>query len=154
LPDLQEGNLTAAMAWSGDVLYSHVWLLLDMEYVFPEGGALIWIDNMMVPAGAQNPVGAAEIMDFYYDPVNATKLTEWILYMSPVPETQKLIQQDAEKNFDQGYKGYANKLEETANSPFLYPDEEFLSRTSFGFSDWTDETAEEWDSIFLPISQG
>jgi spermidine/putrescine transport system substrate-binding protein len=154
LPDLQEGNLTAAMAWSGDVLYSHVWLLLDMEYVFPEGGALIWIDNMMVPAGAQNPVGAAEIMDFYYEPENATKLTEWILYMSPVPETQKLIQRDAEKNFDQGYKGYANKLEATAKSPFLYPDEEFLSRTSFGFSDWTDETAQEWDSIFLPISQG
>jgi spermidine/putrescine transport system substrate-binding protein len=153
LPDLQEGNLTAAMAWSGDVLYSHVWLLLDMEYVFPEGGALIWVDNMMVPAGAQNPVGAAEIMDFYYNPENATKLTEWILYMSPVPETQKLIQQDAAKNFDQGYKGYATKLEETASSPFLYPDEEFLSRTSFGFSDWTDETAQEWDSIFLPISQ-
>jgi spermidine/putrescine transport system substrate-binding protein len=153
LPDLQEENLTASMAWSGDVLYSNVWLGLDMEYVFPEGGALIWIDNMMVPAGAQNAAGAAEVMDFYYDPANATKLTEWILYMSPVPETQKLIQEDADKNFDQGYKGYARKLEATANSPFLYPDEEFLSRTSFGFADWTDETAQEWDSIFLPISQ-
>ena len=154
LPDLQEGNLKASMAWSGDVLYSNVWLLLDMEYVFPEGGALLFIDNMMVPAGAQNPVGAAEIMDFYYEPENAKKLTEWILYMSPVPQTQKLIMEDAEKNFDQGYKGYARKLEATANSPFLYPDEEFLSRTSWGFADWTDETAEEWDSIFLPISQG
>ena len=102
LPDLQQGNLNAAMAWSGDVLYSAIWLGLDMQYVFPEGGALLWIDNMLVPAGAQNPVGAAEIMDFYYDPEIATMLTEWILYMSPVPATQELIKKDAEKNFDQG----------------------------------------------------
>jgi spermidine/putrescine-binding protein len=154
LPDLQQGNLTASMAWSGDVLYSHAWLGLDMEYVFPEGGALLWIDNMMVPVGAQNPVGAAKIMDFYYEPEIATMLTEWITYMSPVPETQELILEDARKNFEQGYKGYANKLEATAKSPFLFPDEEFLSRTSYGFDEWTDESAEEWDSIFLPISQG
>jgi len=32
--------------------------------------------------------------------------------------------------------------------------EEFLGRTTFGFGDWTDESAEEWDAIFLPISQG
>jgi len=154
LPDLQEGNLNAAMAWSGDVLYSAIWLGLDMQYVFPEGGALLWIDNMLVPAGAQNPVGAAEIMDFYYNPEIATMLTEWILYMSPVPATQELIQKDAEKNFDQGYKGYASKLQATAENEFLYPSEEFLGRTTFGFGDWTDESAEEWDAIFLPISQG
>jgi len=154
LPDLQEGNLNAAMAWSGDVLYSAIWLGLDMQYVFPEGGALLWIDNMLVPAGAQNPVGAAEIMDFYYNPDIATMLTEWILYMSPVPATQELIQKDAEKNFDQGYKGYASKLQATAENEFLYPSEEFLGRTTFGFGDWTDESAEEWDAIFLPISQG
>ena len=74
--------------------------------------------------------------------------------MSPVPATQELIAKDAEKNFDQGYKGYANKLKETAENEFLYPSEEFLGRTTFGFGDWTDESAEEWDAIFLPISQG
>jgi hypothetical protein len=74
--------------------------------------------------------------------------------MSPVPETQSLIEQDAQRAEDQGFKGYANKLYQTARSPFLYPSDVFLSRTSFGYSDWTQEAAEEWDSIFLPISQG
>jgi hypothetical protein len=74
--------------------------------------------------------------------------------MSPVPATRELILQDAEQAEDQGYKGYANKLRATANSPFLYPDDEFLSRTSFGFSEWTDEAAEEWDAIFNPILYG
>jgi spermidine/putrescine-binding protein len=92
-------------------------------------------------------------MDHYYDPKVATKVTEWVLYMSPVSETQELIEKDAEKAEDQGYKGYANKLYETARSEFLYPTEEFLERTTFGYSDWTDEAAEEWDAIFLPISQ-
>ena len=154
LPELQNENLSAAMAWSGDVLYSEVWLQYDMEFVFPENGALLWIDNMMIPVGAQNPVGAMEVMDFYYDPEIATMVTEWVLYMSPVPETQGRIEQDAARAEDQGFKGYANKLYSTARSPFLYPSDEFLSRTSFGYSDWTQEAAEEWDSIFLPISQG
>jgi spermidine/putrescine transport system substrate-binding protein len=153
LTELQNGNLAASMAWSGDVLYSEVWLGMPLEFVVPEGGALLWIDNMMVPVGAQNPVGAAEIMDYYYDPKVATDVTEWVLYMSPVPKTQELIQKDAEKAEDQGYKGYANKLYQTAQSPFLYPSQDFLARTSFGFANWTDEAAEEWDSIFLPISQ-
>jgi spermidine/putrescine transport system substrate-binding protein len=154
LPEMQQGNLNAGMAWSGDVLYSDVWLGIPVQFVFPEDGALLFIDNMMIPTGAQNPVGAMEVMDFYYDPEVATTLTEWILYMSPVPETQSLIEQDAQRAEDQGFKGYANKLYQTARSPFLYPSDEFLSRTSFGYSDWTQEAAEEWDSIFLPISQG
>jgi spermidine/putrescine transport system substrate-binding protein len=154
LPEMQQGNLNAGMAWSGDVLYSDVWLGIPVQFVFPEDGALLFIDNMMIPTGAQNPVGAMEVMDFYYDPAVATTLTEWILYMSPVPETQSLIEQDAQRAEDQGFKGYANKLYQTARSPFLYPSDVFLSRTSFGYSDWTQEAAEEWDSIFLPISQG
>jgi len=154
LTDMQNGNLAATMAWSGDVLYSDVWLGLPLEFVFPEGGALLWIDNMMVPVGAQNPAGAAQIMDFYYDPKIAAMVTEWVLYMSPVPATQDLIIKDADKAQEQGYKGYANKLYQTAKSNYLYPDEEFLSHTSFGRDLKTDEEIDEWDSIFLPISQG
>ena len=154
LPEMQQGNLNAGMAWSGDVLYSDVWLGIPVQFVFPEDGALLFIDNMLIPAGAQNPVGAMEVMDFYYDPEIATMVTEWILYMSPVPQTQGMIEQDAARAEEQGFKGYANKLYQTARSEFLYPSDEFLSRTSFGYSDWTQEAAEEWDSIFLPISQG
>jgi spermidine/putrescine transport system substrate-binding protein len=154
LPELQNENLSATMAWSGDVLYSEVWLQYDMEFVFPEGGALLWIDNMMIPAGSQNPVGAMEVMDFYYDPEIATMVTEWVLYMSPVPQTQELIEADAAQAEEQGFKGYANKLYQTARSPFLYPSDEFLSKTSFGRDLRTQEETEEWDAIFLPISQG
>jgi spermidine/putrescine transport system substrate-binding protein len=131
-----------------------VWLLYEMDFVVPEGGALLWIDNMMIPAGAQNPVGAMEVMDFYYDPKVATMVAEWVLYMTPVKGVADLIAKDADQAVEDGYKGYANKLYQTAQSDYLFPDDEFIAQTSFGFDPKTDEEMEEWDSIFLPISQG
>jgi spermidine/putrescine transport system substrate-binding protein len=155
LDELRNGNLSATMAWSGDVMYSNIWLGYEnLIFEFPEGGALIWIDNMMIPAASENPVGAMQLMDFYFDPEPATMLQEWVLFMSPVAATQDLMLRHADEAQDEGLRGRANKLRATAESPFLFPTDEFLERTSFGFSDWTDEAVEEWDSIFLPISQG
>jgi spermidine/putrescine transport system substrate-binding protein len=155
IDDLTGGNLSATMAWSGDVLYNALWAGYDnLEFVFPDDGALLWIDNMLVPVGAANPAGAMKVMDFYYRPEIATMVTEWVLYMSPVPATKELILKDAQKAHDQGYKGYSNKLYGTARNPYLYPDEQFLSSTSFGRQLKTDEEVQEWNAIFLPISQG
>jgi spermidine/putrescine transport system substrate-binding protein len=154
LDEIRAGNLSASMSWSGDIIYSNIWLLYDLEFVFPDGGALLWIDNMLIPAGASNPVGAMQVMDYYYDPAVATMVTEWVQYMSPVPATRDLMVADADAEEEAGNKGRANKLRASAESPYLYPSEEFLARTSFGRPLETDEEAEEWDSIFLPISQG
>jgi spermidine/putrescine transport system substrate-binding protein len=153
LDELKNENLSASMAWSGDVIYSKLWLQYPMEFVFPEAGALLWIDNMLIPAGAKNPVGAMQLMDFYYDPEVATMVTEWVQYMSPVPATQELMLADADAAEEAGDKGRANKLRASAENPYLYPSEEFLAKTSFGRPLETDEAVEEWDSIFLPISQ-
>jgi len=154
LDELKAGNLSASMGWSGDVIYSGIWLGYEMQFVFPEAGALLWVDNMLIPVAAQNPVGAMQVMDYYYDPAAATMVTEWVQYMSPVPETQDLMLADADAAEEEGSKGLATKLRASAESPYLYPDDEFLARTSFGRPLETDEEAEEWDSIFLPISQG
>lgn len=154
LDELRNGNLSASMGWSGDVIYGNIWLGYENQFVFPEAGALLWIDNMLIPVGAQNPVGAMQAMDYYYDPEAATMVTEWVQYMSPVPATQELMLRDADQAEEAGDKGRANKLRASAESPYLYPDEEFLSRTSFGRPQTTDDEVEEWDSIFLPISQG
>jgi spermidine/putrescine transport system substrate-binding protein len=155
IDDLTGGNLSATMAWSGDVLYNNVWAGYDnLEFVFPSDGALLWIDNMLVPVGAANPVGAMEVMDFFYKPEIATMVTEWVLYMSPAQGVKDLIVKDAQKAEDQNYKGYANKLFATAKSPYLFPDDTFLSRTSFGRQLKTDDEVAEWNNTFGPISQG
>lgn len=148
--DLTAGNLAATMGWSGDVLYYALWEDYPFEFIVPEAGALIWIDNMMIPVNAPNPQGAYQLMDFYYRPEVAQMVTEWVLYMSPVPAVQQLIAEHAEQE-----KGaYAEALRRTAENPFLWPDEELLAKVKFGRPLTTDEEAAEWDSIFLPVWEG
>ena len=43
---------------------------------------------MLIPANSANPQGAYKLMDFYYKPENAQMVTEWVLYMSPVPRSR------------------------------------------------------------------
>ena len=82
LPDLQEGT-SAAMAWSGDILYSTSSGFPEFatcEFVVPRGrGADLDRQHAASPAGAQNPVGAPRSWTSYYDPEYAAMLTEWIL---------------------------------------------------------------------------
>lgn len=152
--DLTNGNLAVSMAWSGDILYYHTWGgYPNLEFVFPEGGCLMWADNMMIPAGAEHPVSALMLMDFYYRPRIATMLQEWVLYMSPVEGTRELILEDAQRAEERGWKGYARKLYETAESEYLFPTEELLSRCTFGRILRTDEEKAEWDAIFEPITE-
>jgi spermidine/putrescine transport system substrate-binding protein len=157
--DLTAGNLAATMAWSGDVLYYNTWSGYDnLVFVSPGAGgtksALLWIDNMMIPAHSANPQGALELMDYVYKPEVAQMITEWVLYMSPVPAVQKLIADHAKKAEAAGDKGYANKLALTAENPLLWPDPQLLSLVKFGKQLKTDAERQEWDSIFLPISEG
>jgi spermidine/putrescine transport system substrate-binding protein len=155
IDDFTSGNTSATMAWSGDVLYYKYWAgYPQLEFTIPDGGALQWQDNMMIPVGAANPAGALQLMDWVYKPDIAKEITEWVIYLSPVEGVQDLIKQDAKAAEADNAKGYANKLNETANSQYAFPDSSTLSQTKFGTNITTDAQLEEWNNIFLPISQG
>ena len=145
--DLTAGNLAGTMAWSGDVLYYKIWEGQPFEFIVPDDGALLWIDNMLIPANSANPAGALEMMDFFYDPKIAQMVTEWVLYMSPVPAVQDLIDQHAQ---DESGK-YAEQLAETAASPMLWPDDALLSQVSLGRNITTDAESEAWHATFDTI---
>jgi spermidine/putrescine transport system substrate-binding protein len=157
IDDFVAGNLNATMAWSGDVLYYKFWENYPWEFVVPEpgastpgGGALLWIDNMLIPANSANPAGALQLMDYVYQPEVAQLITEWVAYMSPVSAVQGLIADHAKTEPD---KATADALSAMAESPLLWPDAEMESKISFGRQLTTDAEREEWDSIFLPISE-
>lgn len=145
--DLTAGNLAATMGWSGDVLYYAIWEDYPFEFIVPEGGAVLWVDNMLIPANSANPQGAYKMMDYYYTPEIAQMVTEWVLYMSPVPEVQALIAAHGEETGDPD-------LIATAQNPMLWPDEATLSNTSLGYSITDDAAAAEWDATFNPIWGG
>jgi spermidine/putrescine transport system substrate-binding protein len=155
--DMAAGNLSATMAWSGDVLYYRVWSGYDhLEFIGPSPGGfegeLLWIDNMLIPAGAEHPVAAYQLMDFVYRPEIATGIQEWVLYMSPCSGTRQELLNKAEEAEEEGWKIYARKLRETAENAFLFPSDELLGRVSHMRQLTSDEEKEEWDAIFEPIT--
>ena len=148
--DLKAGNLAGTMAWSGDVLYYKIWEARPFEFIMAPQGGLLWIDNMLIPAHSKNPAGALEMMDFFYTPEIAQMVTEYVLYMSPVPEVQKLIAQHA-KDEQAKDPAYAKQLAETAANPLLWPDEALLQNVSFGRPLTTDAESNAWHATFDPI---
>ena len=147
IDDLNAKNLSGTMAWSGDVLYYKIWAGKPYEFVKPADGALLWIDNMLIPANSTNPAGALELMDWYYKPEIAQMVTEYVLYMSPVPAVQGLIADHAKQETGD----FAVQLDETAKNPMLWPDQELLSQVSLGRNLTTDDESKAWHNTFDPI---
>ncbi|WP_328331972.1 MULTISPECIES: polyamine ABC transporter substrate-binding protein [unclassified Streptomyces] len=81
--DLDKGDIAACVAWGGDITQlqndnPHV------KYAIPAAGYMISSDNMMVPAKARHTSNAERLMDYYYEPAVAAKLTAYTNYLSPV----------------------------------------------------------------------
>ncbi len=58
----------------------------------PKEGALIWTDNMCIPAHAPHPRDAMTYMDCVYQPEDRSALiADYINYITPVPATQAIF---------------------------------------------------------------
>jgi spermidine/putrescine transport system substrate-binding protein len=108
---LTQGQLAAAVAWSGDMIQ----LLADnpkLKWAVPKDGGMIWTDNMFIPTGGNVPT-ASTYMNFVYDPAVAAKIAAYVNYVTPV-------------------KGAREELEksdpDTAQNTLIFPDDELLSQ--------------------------
>ena len=108
---LTNGDLAAAVAWSGDV----VQLLADnprLKWAIPESGGMIWTDNMLIPTGGSAPT-ASTYMNFVYEPVIAAQIAAYVNYVTPVKGAKEEL---------------AKNDPETANNPLIFPDDETLAQ--------------------------
>ena len=129
--DLNNGDLVACEAWSGDVIamqYDNP----DIKWVIPEEGLSLWSDNMLVPNKAEHKANAEALMNHYYDPEVAATLAAWVNYICPV----------------QGAREAMEKIDPSlVDAPLIFPDDELLSQT-FNFMAIDDETAKKYDTEF------
>jgi spermidine/putrescine transport system substrate-binding protein len=108
---LTNGDLAAAVAWSGDV----VQLLADnpkLKWAIPESGGMIWTDNMLIPTGGSAPT-ASTYMNFVYDPVIAAQIAAYVNYVTPVKGAREEL---------------AKSDPETAGNTLIFPDDDTLSQ--------------------------
>jgi spermidine/putrescine transport system substrate-binding protein len=90
--DLAKGNVWVAMAYSGDV----VSLQSDnpnLRFAYPEEGAMIFTDELLMPAGVEHPYAAETMMNYLYEPEVAATLAAYINYISPVKGAQEILQE-------------------------------------------------------------
>ena len=145
----QSGNLAITMAWSGDV-FQMQFDNPDLQFVVPDEGAVLWVDNMCIPKGAEHPNDALAMMNHVYNPDAAAQMTEWINYICPVPEAQDIILGHAEEAESAGDREY---LEQVANSPLVFPTEDMLSRLH-SYKVLDEEEESQWNDLFNEVVQG
>jgi spermidine/putrescine-binding protein len=78
---------------SGDVVLSHGWNGQlakvvsdhpdDFGYVLPKEGGDMWLDNMAIPASAQNVDAAYQFIDFVLEAQTAAQIVNGVNYASP-----------------------------------------------------------------------
>lgn len=110
---LANGDLAAAVAWSGDV----VQLLADnpnLKWAIPEAGGMIWTDNMLIPLGGSVPT-ASTYMNYVYDPAVAAKIAAYVNYVTPVKGAREEL---------------AKTDPETADNPLIFPDDATLAQVN------------------------
>ncbi|WP_329498394.1 spermidine/putrescine ABC transporter substrate-binding protein [Kitasatospora herbaricolor] len=81
--ELSSGDIAACLAWGGDLIQLKA-DNPDIEFVIPEKGYVSSTDNMVIPARAQHKANAERLIDFYYRPEIAARLTAGIGFVSAV----------------------------------------------------------------------
>ena len=127
---LVNGEFAACLAWSGDVIQLQR-DRPDIRFVIPAEGGIRWFDSMVIPERAANPLGAADWMNFVYNPANAARITQAVQYISPVLGVSEELRRA-------GGQGAA-----LADNPILFPDDETRRRLYF----WSGLDAEAEDEL-------
>jgi spermidine/putrescine transport system substrate-binding protein len=134
--DMKSGDIVACEAWSGDVIN-----LLGgdpYKWIAPEEGFAIWTDNMLVPNKAEHKENDETLMNFYYDPVNAAKLSAWNYYFCPVQGAQQEIAQ-----FDKS----------AVHSQFIFPSAQTMEK-GHQFKSLSQKQADDYQKQFNGVMGG
>ena len=145
---LAGGNLAITMAWSGDISQMKLYDNPDVEFVVPETGGLLFVDNMVIPNYTPHYADAHLMMDFWYDLDNATAQTEWVGYFSPVRGVPERVLQDAQTARDEGDEEWAMQLEIISQTAF--PSEEQLANVH-DYKVLTEDEERTWNNLFNEV---
>jgi putrescine transport system substrate-binding protein len=111
---LANGDICVAVGWSGDILQARDRAAeagqgVTVEYSIPKEGALMWFDNMAIPADAPNPENAHTFLNFIMRPEVIAAATNYVHYPNGNLASKEFI------------------AEEIRNDPAIYPSDETIA---------------------------
>ncbi|MCK0137983.1 polyamine ABC transporter substrate-binding protein [Aliiroseovarius sp. F47248L] len=113
---LANGDICVAFGWSGDVLQARDRAAeadngVEIAYNAPKEGALMWFDQMAIPADAPNPDGAHKFLNFILDAQNMAAASNYVYYANGNKASQEFLAEDV------------------IGDPAIYPTEEAMANT-------------------------
>ncbi|MBD0785666.1 extracellular solute-binding protein [Vibrio sp. Y2-5] len=112
------GEVSLGMLWNGSAYMARE-EGANIDIIWPEKGAIFWMDSLAIPAGAANIEAAHKMINFLLRPDNAAKIALEIGYPTPVKAAYKLLP------------------EEFANDPNIFPPQAIMDS-----GEWQDEVGE------------
>ena len=96
---LANGDICVAFGWSGDILQARDRADeadngVEIAYNAAKEGALMWFDQMAIPADAPNPDGAHVFLNFILDATNAAAASNYVYYANGNLASQPMLEED------------------------------------------------------------
>ena len=108
-----EGETNLGMTWNGEAIIANNEGLTSLVYKYPTEGAILWMDNFVIPKNAKHVDAAHKFIDYLLRPENSKIVSEEIGYASPNLAARKLM------------------TEEVRNNPTIYPSKAILAKAEF-----------------------
>ncbi|MCR9221351.1 MAG: polyamine ABC transporter substrate-binding protein [Alphaproteobacteria bacterium] len=113
--DLANGDICLAMGWSGDMFIARDRAAeagqgVEIEYVIPKEGALLWTDMMAVPKDAPNAENAHLFLNYIMKPEVAAGISNYVWYANANEAATELVDP------------------EVKDDPAIYPDAETMAK--------------------------
>jgi len=107
-----QGNVSLGVIWNGEA-YMAQEEMDDLIYIYPEEGAVLWVDSFVIPKGAANVENAHKFIDFMLRAESAKAAIEELGYAAPNTAAMPLLD------------------EALRNNKTVFPDEEDIAKGSF-----------------------
>ncbi|PVA05921.1 polyamine ABC transporter substrate-binding protein [Thalassorhabdomicrobium marinisediminis] len=96
---LANGDICVAFGWSGDILQARdradeAGNDVEIVYNAPTEGALMWFDQLAIPADAPNPDGAHKFINFLLDAENMATASNYVYYANGNEASQEFLVED------------------------------------------------------------
>lgn len=109
---LIKGEVSIGAIWNGEA-YMALPELPNLQYIYPEEGAVLWVDSFVIPKGAGNIENAHKFIDFMLRAESAKAAIEELGYAAPNVPGRELLD------------------EELRNNKIIFPDSEDIARGSY-----------------------
>ncbi|MGY3204342.1 polyamine ABC transporter substrate-binding protein [Streptomyces sp. TE5632] len=133
--DLTKGDIAACVAWGGDIVQLQA-DSDDVGYVIPDAGFMTATDNLLIPNKARHKANAERLIDFYYQPPQAARLSAYVAFVSPVDGAREEL---------------AKIDKSAAENPLIIPTKDVAARTH-SFRALSDKEEAAYEAKFAKLT--